>query len=221
MSDATVDLLLWARGPGLTLALGWMVFGLLLRLGEILFLGHRPDLAPAKGSAAQEGARCLVSRFLPLPGLLVQAPVTVVGGYLFHVGYFVALFLFFPHLVVVRELLGFDWPAAPNVVVDAATVIALGAMVALLVSRLTDPVKRFLSGFEDYLVWGVTFLPLLTGYLAYHHLLAPYPLMLALHLLSAELLLVLLPFTKLVHTVTVFLARWYTGAAFGRKGVAA
>jgi nitrate reductase gamma subunit len=34
-----------------------------------------------------------------------------------------------------------------------------------------------------------------------------------------ELLLVVFPFTKLTHAFTVFIARWYNGAIFGRKGV--
>ena len=31
--------------------------------------------------------------------------------------------------------------------------------------------------------------------------------------------LVVLPFTKLTHMFTAFIARWYNGAIFGRKGV--
>ncbi len=81
-----------------------------------------------------------------------------------------------------------------------------------------NPVKRFLSGFQDYLAWLLTLLPLLTGYLAFHHVVADYTLMLALHVLSVELLLVALPFTKLFHTVSVFISRWYNGDIFGRKG---
>lgn len=220
MNALATDLLLWARGPGLTLAIALFALGMILRLVEIFALGRKPDLAPPKGSPTRGGWQGVANRFLPMPGLLRQAPITVVGGYLFHGGYFIVLFLFLPHIALYRELLGFGWPAAANAVVDLAAVVAMGAMIALLVSRLTDPVKRFLSGFEDYLAWGVTFLPLVTGYLAFHHLLLPYTLMLALHLLTAELLLVLLPFTKLIHTFTTFAARWYTGAAFGGKGVA-
>ena len=42
----------------------------------------------------------------------------------------------------------------------------------------------------------------------------------ALHLFSVELLLVLLPFTKLFHSFSIFISRWYNGDFFGRKGVA-
>jgi nitrate reductase gamma subunit len=87
------------------------------------------------------------------------------------------------------------------------------------VHRLSHPVKRFISTPEDYLVWVVTFLPVITGYLAYHRLVNPYPLALGLHILSAELFLVVFAFTKLTHVFTAFIARWYNGAIFGRKGV--
>ena len=48
----------------------------------------------------------------------------------------------------------------------------------------------------------------------------PYTQMLAVHILSVELLLIVLPFTKLIHMFTLFLSRWYNGAMAGRKGVA-
>ena len=34
-----------------------------------------------------------------------------------------------------------------------------------------------------------------------------------------EIFLIVLPFTKLTHMFTAFIARWYNGAIFGRKGV--
>jgi nitrate reductase gamma subunit len=97
--------------------------------------------------------------------------------------------------------------------------LTLVALVATLVHRRTHPVKRRISTGEDYLVWTVVFLVVLTGYLAYHRLIEPYPLALGLHILSAEVLLILLPFTKLTHIFTAFIARWYNGASFGRRGV--
>lgn len=49
---------------------------------------------------------------------------------------------------------------------------------------------------------------------------ALYPLPVAIHLLSVELLLVWLPFGKLAHAFLVFLSRGTTGAAAARRGAA-
>ncbi len=58
-------------------------------------------------------------------------------------------------------------------------------------------------------------------YLAYHRLLLPYQNMLALHILSVEALLLVFPFTKLMHTFTIFGARWYNGALAGLIAICA
>ena len=43
-----LELLVWARGPGLALALAILVGGVLLRFIEILSLGRKADLSPAR-----------------------------------------------------------------------------------------------------------------------------------------------------------------------------
>lgn len=211
--------LLWARGPAFDFALMVFVAGILVRLFEILLLGRAPRLAPARNSELFAGLRTIVSRQLTDGGTFRKAPLTVILGYVWHIGLFAALLLFVPHIELLHASFGISWPGLPNPLVDAVTVVTIVALLALMVHRLNHPVLRHLSGFEDYLVWVLTLLPLVTGYLAYHRMIDPYPLALGLHLLSVELLLVLFPFTKLMHAVTVFFARWYNGAIAGCKGV--
>ena len=100
----------------------------------------------------------------------------------------------------------------------ALAAVAL-ALLLMLAHRLTHPVKRFLSTFDDYASWALTLAPLLSGYLTVHHLLLPYTLMLALHILSVQILLIVLPFTKLFHAFTLFGSRWYNGKANAHRGV--
>jgi len=213
------ELLVWARGTGLEIALTLFIVGTLLRLFEIYGLGRKPDLAPPRRRPGAGGWWTLLRRTLPSTTLMRRSALTIITGYLFHIGFFVVVLLFAPHIELFEDLFGFGWWALPTPVVDAAAIITLIALVAALANRLTDPVKRFLSGFGDYLAWGLTALPLITGYLAFHHLLLPYTTMLALHILSAELLLAALPFTKLIHAVTTWPARWFNGDIQGRKGV--
>jgi nitrate reductase gamma subunit len=195
------------------------LIGTALRLFEILLLGRGVDLAPGRAGEAGAGLRTVLSRQLPAPGTLKRAPFMVIAGYLWHIGFFVALLLFVPHIELVHGSFGIAWPGLANPLVDAATAVTIVTLLALLVRRLTHPVLRYLSGFEDYLVWAVTLLPLVTGYLTYHRMINPYPLAMGLHVLSAELLMVVFPFTKLMHAFTALLARWYNGAISGRKGV--
>lgn len=214
-----LQFLAWVRGPGLNLAIGIFLLGVLWRLIEIYGLGRKRDLAVARRRPGASGLHTVLRRSLAPPGMLKRSPVSYVGGYIFHVGLAIVVFLFAPHIKLIDGLLGLSWPGLPSPVIDAVTVVTLVAMVVVLVDRINNTVKRFLSTFEDYFTWALTFLPLLTGYLAVKHLLLPYTMMLALHILSVELLLIAIPFTRLFHAFTLFASRWYNGDIHGRKGV--
>lgn len=214
-----LQFLTWVRGPGLNLALAIFVLGVIWRLVEIYGLGRKPDLSAPRSVPGASGWHTIFRRSLPPPGMFKTSPVSYVGGYVFHVGLAIAVFLFAPHIALIRELLGIGWRGLPSQVVDFVTVVTMAAMIAVLADRWFKPVKRFLSTPEDWFTWGLTFLPLLTGWMAVHHLLLPYTLTLALHILSVELLLIFLPFTKLFHAFTVFGSRWFNGTVNGHKGV--
>jgi nitrate reductase gamma subunit len=214
-----MDFLLWVRGPALDWALAIFVIGVLLRLLEIFILGRAHNYAKPRQGEFAPGMRTVARRFLTDPGTFKRSAFNVIVGYIWHIGFLVVLFLFIPHIELIANIFGFTWPGLPNPVVDAITAITMAAMIAMLLHRLRHPVMRHISGFEDYLVWAVTFLPLITGYLAYHRMVNPYPLILGVHILSVELFLVVFPFTKLMHAITAFIARWYNGATFGRKGI--
>jgi nitrate reductase gamma subunit len=215
-----VDFLLWVKGPAFTVAVVIFVAGLVLRLFEILSLGRKHNFAVAKGDPMKGGLREMWRRSIPADKATFNRSLfTIVAGYVFHIGLFVVILLLAAHIALIKSVIGFGWPNLSTPVVDAFAVMTMIALLAVLWHRLRHPVKRFLSKPGDYVVWAVTFLPLLTGYMAYHHLLLSPQLMLALHILSVELLLVLFPFTKLMHTFTLFLSRWYNGAAMGMRGV--
>ena len=215
----SMDFLLLTKGPLFHLAIAIFALGMLIRLVEIFGLGRAHNYAEARGNQVVGGLKTMYRRFNPDPGTLKRAPFDVIVGTLWHVGFIVALLLFIPHVELIKSLFGIAWPALPNPLVDGITAITLLALIAVLIHRLTNPVKRFLSTPEDYLIWTVTFLPVLTGYLAYHRLIDPYPLALGLHILAAEVFLIVVPFTKLSHIFTAFIARYYNGAIFGRKGI--
>jgi nitrate reductase gamma subunit len=214
------ELLLWVRGPALQVATVIFLVGVAVRFIEILMLGRQKDLAEARGSALAGGLRTIVTRSVPDRGTIQRSTFNVVAGYVFHVGFFVVLLFFTPHILLFHEVLGLNWPALPTPVIDATTVVTIIALLAVLVHRVLHPVMRFLSRFQDYLAWLVTILPLVTGYLAFHRVgVAPPPTLIAIHILSVELLMVVFPFTKLMHAVTLFMARYYNGAIAGYKGV--
>lgn len=214
-----LQLLTWVRGPGLQIAVAIFLLGVVWRLFEIYTLGRSKDLSMPRHAPGASGLHTVFRRSLAPPGMLKRSPVSYIGGYIFHIGLAIVVFGFAPHILLIKNLTGLSWPGLPSQFIELAAVVTMAAMVVVLVDRINKPVKRFLSNFGDWFAWAVTFLPVLTGWLAVQHLLLPYTTMLALHILSVEILLIALPFTKLFHAFTLFGSRWYNGHANGHKGV--
>ncbi len=213
------EFLLWVRGPAFQVATIIFLLGVVVRILEILVLGRKPDLAEARGSAVAGGLRAIISRSFAERATLQRTAFTEVTGWIFHIGIFVILLLFAPHILLFEEVFGVSWPALPTTVIDATTIVTIIALLAVLIHRIANPVMRFLSRFQDYLVWLVTILPLVTGYMAFHRIGLTPTMLIAVHILSVELLMVTFPFTKLMHAFTLFMSRYYDGAIAGYKGV--
>lgn len=214
-----IDFLNWVRGPGFQIATIILVAGVVIRILEILLLGRKANLAEPKGSEMYSGLKTIITRSVPDPDTFRRSTFIVIAGYIFHIGLFVTIFLFAPHILLIKDIIGFGWPSVPTPLVDALAVISIIALLALLAHRLNDKVRRYLTQPEDLLVWFVTIAPLITGYIAFHRIGMTGPMLLGIHILSVELLMVVFPFTKLMHAFTLFMARWYNGATSGFRGV--
>ena len=112
----------------------------------------------------------------------------------------------------------------PNGVVLVLAALTLGILLTLWMRRWFDPVLRLLSNMDDHISVVLAIAPLVTGIAAFAHW-APfgvrYETMLAIHLISIELLMIWIPFGKIFHMVTGMIVRYRTGAAFIRRGVRA
>lgn len=215
------ELLTWLRGPALQYSVVIFVLGLVFRVAQNLLIGTKPNLAePRPGySAMQSGLGVIYRRSLFHPGMTISGYFTLVAGYTFHLGFLLTLFFLEQHIMLFRSIIGFGWPAFPPIVIDLLAVLSIAALIAVLIHRLTDPVLKLLSDYQDYLAWALTILPLITGFMVMHGIGLPYKTALAAHLITVILLIIAIPFTKLSHMVSLFISRWYNGAIAGYKGV--
>ena len=214
-----IEFLLLVRGPLLTGATIIFMLGVVVRLLEVLVLGRKRNLAEPRGSAVKGGLRTIVMRSIAERETLQRTAFTEVTGWIFHIGFLVTLFFYTPHILFISEVAGISWPALPTTVIDALSIVTIITLLAVLIHRIGNRVMRFLSRFQDYLVWLVTFLPVLTGYIAFHRVGLSPTMLIAIHILSVELLMVVFPFTKLMHAFTLFMSRYYNGAIAGYRGV--
>ena len=219
-----MSLLDFARGPALQWSLIIFVVGIVWRIVGAALLMRRSDLSAARVSGADKvkgGMRTILTRSVPPETFEKRIRFSHITGYLWHIGYFAVVLFFVPHILFLKSFLGFEWPGLPNPVILVIGAITLATLVALLVRRITHPVLRLISTADDYISWVVATLPLITGFLAVAHLGLRYETMLAIHILSFELLLIWFPFGKLMHLFFIFPSRYNIGAIFARRGVRA
>ena len=214
-----MDLLEFAKGPALQVAAYILVAGTLWRLVGIILLKEKPDFSEPRQSGGLKAAlKVIYTRSFTAYPFKRATLYPKMLAYVMHLGLFAVVFLFVPHIMFFEGFLGFDWPGLPNNVIYLLGVAAVVAGFALLVRRLTSPVLKLISNFDDYFSWFVTLLPIMTGLMIPVRMGLRYEDILAIHILSVTLLMVWLPFGKLGHTFLVFVTRGTTGLVFERRG---
>lgn len=143
-----------------------------------------------------------------------------VNGYIFHLGLAIVVFLFVPHILFIRSLLGLSWPGLPNNLIMMVGVVTAASLLVALAYRLTSPVLRLISRADDYISWLMTFLPVATGLMAATHLGLRYETLLTLHILSLCAFFIWFPFGKLMHAFLFVFSRGMTGIRMGQRGAA-
>ncbi len=145
-----------------------------------------------------------------------QQPVMATAFFGFHIGViFVPLFLI-GHNVFMKEKLGFSLFTISSCTADILTWIAVVSLCFLILRRLVLPEVRIMTDKKD---WGVLLLsmaPLVTGLLARYQI-GDYSFWLNTHILTGELVLLAIPFTKLSHVFLFFASRAQLGMDFGIK----
>jgi len=214
-----MDLLEFARGPALQVAVYILVAGTIWRIVGIVLLSKKPDYSEARGSGGLGSAlKVIWTRAFTAEPFKKATLYPKIMAYVMHIGLFATIFLFTPHIVFFEGWTGFDWPGLPNSAIFFIAVATVVSGFALIIRRMTSPVLKLISNFDDYFSWLVTMLPLITGLLIPVRALFRYEDLLAIHILSVALLLIWLPFGKLGHTFLVFITRGTTGMVFERRG---
>ena len=200
------QLLEFARGPLFRLTFALMVLGLLRLVGLSLW---NVVVAYCRAADKTQPYKLIMWRtarwLLPWNLLRNRRPVYAATAMVFHIGLILVPILLFGHIELWRKSTGLHWPALPQGVADAMTLVTVAAAGVLFVLRLVTIESRTISVTQDVLWPPLLAAVFVTGFLTAHPSLCPlnYRAVLLLHVLSAELVFVLIPFTKLAHCVLI------------------
>ena len=162
---------------------------------------------PEKKTAEQWMTQCLSS----LNGTLWETDrvLTIVTS-IFHICLIAAPLFLLGHNILLDQSWGLSLFSFPEFFSDVLTLVVLIGGAYFLGRRLFLARVRAISSIYDFIVLFIAVAPFLTGFLAYHQW-GEYKTIILLHILSGELMLITIPFTKLGHMLFFFLYRFFIG----------
>jgi nitrate reductase gamma subunit len=165
---------------------------------------------PKKKTTEQWIMNCLTS----LNGTLWKTDriLTIVTS-VFHVCLIVAPLFLLGHNILLDQSWGLSLFSLPESFSNVLTLVVLICGAYFLGRRLFLARVRAITTAYDYLILLIAIAPFLTGYFAYHQWFN-YDAVMTLHILTGELMLITIPFTKLGHMLFFFLYRFFIGTEY-------
>jgi len=214
MYDFLTGPMLWAT---LVISFGGLLYravayvrGLDWRLDRV---AYRPNLK----YGIRGGLRSILAFIVPFKARLWQTrPGFTIIFFAFHIGLLLTPIFLEAHNVMLKQSIGISLPTLPTGVADflAWTCLVGGLFMAL--RRIAFPEVRIITSFYDYLLLVITVMPFVTGLIARYEM-GDYAFWLNAHIISGEIWLLSLPFTKLSHVILFFMSRMQLGMDYGIK----
>ena len=134
-------------------------------------------------------------------------PIMISVTTVFHLALVLTPFFVLGHNVLLDLAWHVSLPSLPEAFADGLTAVVIAGGIFFLLRRLFLARVRSISTPYDFLVLLIATAPFITGFLAYHHLF-DYDTVIVLHILAGEIMLMAVPFTKLVHMPYFFINRF-------------
>lgn len=210
------DFYSFVSGPMVWVAFIVFIGGSLYRLIQLFVLVNRKEKFIYSYMSWKYGLRSILRWLTPFATVnMKRHPVMTIVTFAFHICLVVAPIFLLAHIVLVDEAWGIRWWSLPDGVADAMTLVVIACCVFFLVRRLKRPEVRFLTSASDFVILSVVAMPFVTGFLAYHQWFN-YPFFMLLHIVSGEIMLMAIPFTRLSHMLFSPFTRAYMGSEFGK-----
>jgi len=143
-------------------------------------------------------------------------PVFTIITFVFHCSLLVSAIFLPAHNYLLKQSWGIRFFTIPEAAGDILAVLVMVAAGMFVIRRIVLPEVRIITSFYDYFILLIAVAPFVTGFIAYHQFF-DYKLWLILHIVSGEIMLIAIPFTKLSHFLLFFLSRLQLGMDFGIK----
>jgi nitrate reductase gamma subunit len=192
--------------------LGLLRIFVLTIVGLARAYGRNPD----KIVNWREVGKQTIAWLFPVNRLWRARPVYGTLSFLFHVGLLLVPLFLTTHVLLWQSAIGVAWPTLPQSLANYLALMVIVAGPGLFAGRLLRREARRLSRPQDFAWPLLLVVPFITGYVCSNSAVAPktYDAMMLVHVYSANLILLLIPFTKIAHCVLAPLSQVVTAVAW-------
>ena len=200
--------------------LAWVAFiiffgGCLYRLIRILVLVHKKEKFIYTYLSWKYSLRSILHWIIPFATVNWRKhPVLTIVTFAFHICLIITPVFLLSHIILWEESWSVSWWSLPDSLVQVLTLIVIGSCIFFLIRRLISPEVQYVTSASDYIILAIVAAPFVTGFMAYYQWFG-YQFFTVLHILSGEVMLVAIPFTRLSHMLFSPLTRAYMGSEFG------
>lgn len=207
-----IEWLEWARGPAFVFSFTIMILGL-ARNFLLTIWGVIGALIKA-GDKKVPWKNIFTTSFewiIPIKKIKERIWYSL-ASILFHVGLILVPIFLIEHVALWRRGIGISWPTISQTFADGFTLLTIAMIIALLIGRLSNRTARALTRGQDIVLLILISMPFISGFIASHPVINPfnYHGIMLVHVLSANLIMCLIPFTKLCHSVIIPLTQIVT-----------
>jgi nitrate reductase gamma subunit len=200
--------------------LAWIAFiifiaGSLYRLIRLLVLVHKKEPFIYSYFSLKYSLRSIFRWSLPFgTENMRRHPLLTIVTFMFHICLLLTPLFLLAHVMMIDESWNLSWWSLPEDWAAIMTLIVIAGCVFFLIRRLVSPEVQYVTSASDFAILAIVAAPFVTGFLAYFQWL-DYQIMVILHILSGEIMLIAIPFTRLSHMWLAPLTRAYMGSEFG------
>lgn len=189
--------------------------GCLFRLVRMIMLTNKKEKFIFTYMNLKFSLRSVIHWVIPFAAVNMRKhPVLTIVSFAFHICLLIVPLFLLSHIVLFDESWNVRWLSLPDGVADMLAVIVIGGCVFFLIRRMTKKEVKFVTSASDYILLAVVAAPFITGLIAFHQWFQ-YELFFILHILSGEIMLMAIPFTRLSHMIFSPFTRAYMGSEFG------
>ena len=202
-------------GPLAWLAFAIFIGGSIYRLISLMVLVHKKEPFIFSYMSLRYGLRSILRWSTPFATENMRKhPALTIVAVAFHICLIITPIFLLAHVTLVDDSWNLSWWTLPDGASEIMALIVIAGCVFFLVRRLVNPEVQYVTSASDYIILAIVAAPFITGVLAYYQWFG-YQSFMILHILSGEIMLVAIPFTRLSHMLFAPLTRAYMGSEFG------